>query len=201
MILEALVVLGVLYGIAQILLQEVEDKAGKEYERFLLKSREYEAKIVEARREIQREVEAFRGDAAFHELCNLHHRSANVADKAYEALQFAKSAEWEIGSTIGKVKQKRDELSLKRKKARRARNESASVSYQRELDSLFRLKDALYEQLAIIKSKREQFHSQLKALNMETRQLKFRIRDSGPRGYRWYQELGIRTNARKKRAR
>jgi len=186
----------VLCGIAKALALELETKASNEYQLFLNKSKQYTNSIRKAKEEIEREIR-HSNMQRFHELCNLHYRSIQIANHAKQALDHAKNTLNVFYDTRRKVYVNMDKLSNEYSEQRSIKNWHRVDQIRKEQSYLKELKNGLHDQIDIIKEKRESFYSELKDLNSKTRDLKYHIKNLGPGGEEWFRRLENRTTQRR----
>lgn len=185
----------VLCGIAKALASELEEKASNEYQLFLSKSEKYTVNIRKARREIEIEIKNANMQK-FHELCELHYRSIQIANNAKQALDHAKNTLDIFYETRRKCYDNMNRLSVEYIEQRAAKNWDRIERIRGDQSSLKELKNGLHEQIDIIRDKRELFYMELKELNQKTRELKYHIKNIGSRGEDWFSRLEERTNQR-----
>lgn len=197
MIFEALAILALIGGIAQVLKKDVQEKAGKEYDKFLIKSKKYEQKIKIANDEIEKELSKYHDAVDFHRLCELHFRSTMIANQAYEALEHGRKTQNEFYSTINVAKKEITKLKQVKSGHKNSNDYEQVKNTKAEIDSLYQLKDTMYLELENVKTKTKEFSNKVGELNMRTKNLKYQIRDSSPRGMQWYSDLENRTLMKK----
>ena len=189
MIFEALAILAIIGSIAQLLRNDFLRKAGKEYEKFLIKSEKYEHEIRKANEKVEYELSRFHKDVDFHRLCDLHFMSIQIANEAYKALEHGRKTQNEFYSTITAAKKEIEKLKNFKDKKKKVHDIYEIRKINTELESLFELKKILYFELEKVQVKTHKFNEMVDELNLRTRNLKLRIRDCGPRGLLWYRNL------------
>jgi hypothetical protein len=135
------------------------------------------AEILRERQRVELANRQLATEADFARLTALHRTSFKTADAAYDHLRAARGALDQIGQSIGTAKLERTQL----------------VKSNRSIDMVRATLDHLHRDREAITAFRESFRSEVDVLNLQTRQLKLRIRDScGRQGCKWYQDLETR---------
>ena len=192
MFFEALALVALIGSIAQILKSEIQEKAGKEYQKFLIKSKEYEEKLKIANKELDAELSKYQNSIDFHRLCDLHFRSTQIANEAYEALNHGRETQKVFFDTINSTKQEISNFKIKKENYKRNSNVPMIRETNDELKSLFELKKILYEELDLVKQETRKFNVKVEELNKKTTSLKYQIKDSSERGAEWFNKLESR---------
>ena len=131
----------------------------------------------------------------FHQLVDLHYSCMKVANEAYKLLNDAKN-QWALFmmlsinsklTALNYLMIKKKAMIMKRKK-----------EIQAEINMIKEIIDGLYSELDLIKKDKEHFYQELKAFNLKTSSIKYRIRDNtGYKGFDWYNRLQERTLLRR----
>lgn len=131
----------------------------------------------------------------FHELCNLHYQSHNVANDVYKQLQTPRTLIRELNKSLHEAKIKQQELQ------QQLNPQLDHITRTHKLQEIKHLKDlrrCLFEHRDALQQEIDTLQQQLHTLNADTSKLKERIRDTcGSRGQEWYQRLQLRITNRR----
>jgi len=149
--------------------------------------------IEEHRKNIERHIYEAQESYDFVFLVDLHYSSHRVADEAYKCLNDARASIDSLERCIEKINTSKDNF--------KSQLDGASTETRKhclaEIRSLHEFKENVIEDLKTVTTQRNDFFSELKRLNEQTRNLKEAIRDRcGNRGWDWYERLEQRTRYR-----
>lgn len=177
------------FGFAQILKEELEAKAAKKYEEFKIRSEEYKEKINNAKKELYRELDRVITDSNFTDLCKYHYNCMLLADEAYNESENISQVINDVYLTIKKAKEKKSNLYYKKENLKRNGEYKEAGNISKEMNNIQDFIDELYVRMDKLKKEKQDYISLVKELNVNTRRLKLKIRDSGKRGLEWYNNI------------
>ncbi|HFH2167329.1 TPA: hypothetical protein ACGH7Z_004245 [Shigella flexneri] len=190
------IILGVAaVGVGLYILNELDDRAGEEKKRWENQRESVCKSIEEHNRYIEQHVEYVQSMYDFHQLVDLHYSCMKVANEAYKLLNDAKKSMGAIYDAINKLKAHRSKLFNDKKESD---DYEKKKEIQAEINMIKEIIDGLYSELDLIKKDKEHFYQELKAFNLKTSSIKYRIRDNtGYKGFDWYNRLQERTLLRR----
>lgn len=180
---------------AAAIIKALDSEAGAERERWNQRYQDTQRDIEWHRKNIEEHLREAQQSYDFRLLTDLHFSSMKVADEAHKLLAGAHASISAIVKALTSAKEQIAQLAEERKsaigyKARKAISE--------EIDGLRKLRTSLFEDKNALTAQRENFLSEVKRLNNQTRLLKEAIRDrTGSRGTEWYQRHLARRAAKR----
>lgn len=151
-------------------------------QQYVARQEQLSTKVAAERQRLRIATQAAATSADFQRLTALHRTSYLTADSAYAHLTAARNALRSVGESIGAMKDER---------TRRHRSRQPFDDIRMALNGLHRDREA-------IQAYRDSFKRDVDDLNLQTRALKLKIRDScGTRGRTWYDDLERRIAARR----
>lgn len=189
------IILGVAaVGVGLYILNELDNQAGEEKRRWERQRESVYKSIEDHKRHIEQHVEYVQSMYDFHQLVDLHYSCVKVANEAYKLLNDAKKSMDAMYSAINKLKAHRSRL-FDDKKLNNDYEKKKEI--QTEINMIKDIIDGLYLELNVIKNDKERFYQELKAFNLKTSNIKYRIRDNtGYKGVDWYNRLQERISQR-----
>lgn len=176
-------------GIGALLYSALDNSAGQKRKEWESKYRQVQDDVESHRKNIEAHLARAQASYDFYLLTSLHYSSMKVADEAYKLLSSSNEALDAIGDTLQKAKEKIAEL----KPIRDSASGTKRIEISQEIDSLYKLREALFPDKDILKAQRDNFLAEVKRLNNQTRTLKEAIRDrTGSKGKDWYERLSAR---------
>lgn len=181
-------------GAGALIYKALNDSAGEKRSEWEIKYRQVQDSIESHRKNIEDHLRRAQESYDFDLLISLHYSSVRVADEAYKLLSDSKDSLQAINDALQKAKFKI--LELKTLRSLSSKENYRSIS--EEIDGLYKLRESLFPDKDALKEQRNNFLSEVKRLNNQTRMLKEAIRDrTGLRGKLWYAKLALRVAEKK----
>lgn len=184
-------------GVAAVLRDELERKAGSAYVEFKERIVEYERKIDEANREIEIQLNSFSNAIGFHNMCEIHYRSHLIAQEAYRALEDARLIRTEFQKTYIQAIAEKKKINEKKKIHYNNGDHEKIPQLKEEVNNIHIFLNGLHDQQVVIQSEVNNFKSKVDYLNKRTHDLKIQIRDSSTKGLDWFNRLEQRKRERR----
>jgi len=192
-----LIPIGVGVGL-KLLYDAVSEEEYEARQRWEDKREEIERSIEEHQRNIEDHINQAQRSYDFHFLIDLHYSSMKVANSAYQLLDDAKSSFNGMSKMLKKSKEQRTALQSELEKAKKAKDKNAIHEVIEQLKMLNDLRKNVFADRDKVKVQKDQFLSEVKRLNNQTRELKEFIRDRCDDGGRkWYDRLEARKQAKR----
>lgn len=192
-----LIPIGVGVGL-KLLYDTVSEEEYEARQRWEDKREEIERSIEEHQRNIEDHINQAQRSYDFHFLIDLHYSSMKVANSAYQLLDDAKSSFNGMSKMLKKSKEQRTALQSELEKAKKAKDKNAIHEVIEQLKMLNDLRKNVFADRDKVKVQKDQFLSEVKRLNNQTRELKEFIRDRCDDGGRkWYDRLEARKQAKR----
>jgi hypothetical protein len=185
------------YGLKWLYDAVTEDERGAR-RRWENKRAAVEKTIDEHRKNIEGNIARAQNSYNYHFLIDLHFSSAKVADSAYGLLDDARSSLDAMNKMLIKSKEQRAKLEYELENPRRPKDTRTVNELKEQLKIVSEIRKNVFEDRDKVQDQQETFFSEVKRLNIQTKELKNLIRDRcGYKGQEWYKRLEARKRARK----
>lgn len=192
-----LIPIGVGVGL-KLLYDAVSEEEYEARERWEDKREEVERSIEEHQTNIEEHINQAQRSYDFHFLIDLHFSSMKVANSAYQILDDANSSFNGMSKMLKKSKEQRTALQSELENAKDSKDKKAIYEVIEQLKMVNDLRKNVFADRDKMKAQKEQFLSEVKRLNNQTRELKEFIRDRcDDGGKKWYDRLEARKQARR----
>ena len=177
-------------GIAAAIINALDDDAGCEKQHWGQKYQDVQRDIEWHRKDIEGHIHSAQAFCDFRVLTDLHFSSMKVANEAYKLLSSAQTAVTAISKALLSAKDQIAKLTETQKFATTVQERQTMSA---EIESLRKLRKALFEDKDAHIAQKNNFLSEVKRFNNQTRLLKEAIRNqTGSRGVEWYQKSEAR---------
>ncbi len=192
-----LIPIGVGVGL-KLLYDAVSEEEYEARERWEDKREEVERSIEEHQTNIEEHINQAQRSYDFHFLIDLHFSSMKVANSAYQLLDDANSSFNGMSKMLKKSKEQRTALQSELENAKDSKDKKAIYEVIEQLKMVNDLRKNVFADRDKMKAQKEQFLSEVKRLNNQTRELKEFIRDRcDDGGKKWYDRLEARKQAKR----
>lgn len=180
---------------AAAIIKALDSEAGAERERWSQRYQATQRDIERHRQNIEDHLHEAQLSYDFRLLIDLHFSSMKAADEAHKLLAGAHTSISAILNALISIKEKISHITEQRNSAT---NYTTRKTMSEEIDGLRKLRSSLFEDKDAIAAQRQNFLSEVKRLNNQTRLLKEAIRDrTGSRGIEWHQRYLARKAAKR----
>lgn len=161
------------------------------------KRNDLERSIEEHERNIRNYLNSCSQILNYHEMTNYHYSSVQVANAAHKLMTDSKATVQGLNNLISKTNSHRKQLQKEIELAKQEGNKQIVSEKIKEIKIVNTLRKQQFDDRDILKQQTEDFHKKLKELNIQTSQIKEKIRVScGEKGRDWYNRLEMRKRLR-----
>jgi len=161
------------------------------------KRQEVERTLDEHNRNIRNYLESRRNMYEYHEMVDYHYSSVQIANVAYDLMNNSKTSLRGINNLIVKTNKYRNDLQKQIEIAKAEGNKKTLFEKIEEIKVVNTIRKTQFEERDTIKKQTEDFYEKVKELNMQTSDIKNKIKlNCGQRGCDWYERLEMRKQLR-----
>lgn len=161
------------------------------------KRQEVERTLDEHNRNIRNYLESKRNMYEYHKMVDYHYSSVQIANVAYDLMNNSKISLRGINNLIVKTNTHRNDLQKQIEIAKAEGNKKTLFEKIEEIKVVNIIRKTQFEERDTIKKQTDDFYEKVKELNMQTSDIKNKIKlNCGQRGYDWYERLEIRRRLR-----
>lgn len=161
------------------------------------KRQEVERTLDEHNRNIRNYLESKRNMYEYHKMVDYHYSSVQIANVAYDLMNNSKISLRGINNLIVKTNTHRNDLQKQIEIAKAEGNKKTLFEKIEEIKVVNIIRKTQFEERDTIKKQTDDFYEKVKELNMQTSDIKNKIKlNCGQRGYDWYERLEIKRRLR-----
>ena len=161
------------------------------------KRNELEQTIEDHERNIRNYLRARTQILNYHEMVEYHYSSVQVANAAYNLMKNSQVALLGLNNLIHKTNSHRKNLQRDIELAKQENKKQIVYEKIKEIKIINAIRTQQFEERDILKQQTEEFNKKLRELNIQTSEIKEKIRVScGQRGRDWYDRLENRKRLR-----
>lgn len=181
-------------GAGAIIVNILESDADNDQRRYHSERKKADRRMRENAQHLQAVATRRQESEDFERLCNLHYKSTQIAQLAYNSLKKNQQISKGIGIILKKSQR---DVSVLQKQLEKSNSKKKKQIIQKELDKNYVLLDECKKHKRINNKTTKELLNKLTQHNSETHQLKLQIRNEcGNGGKLWYQRLEERSNQR-----
>lgn len=179
------------------LYDSVTDNEKKAAQSWKEKRDELERTIEEHERNIRNYLNSRTQVLNYHEMVDYHYSSVQIANAAHKLMKDSKAALQGLNNLIHKTNSHRKSLQKDIELAKQENKKQIVIEKIKEIKIINTMRTQQFDERDAIKTQTEDFHRKLKELNIQTSEIKERIRGScGQKGRDWYDRLELRKRLR-----
>lgn len=157
------------------------------------KRQEVERTLDEHNRNIRNYLESNRSMYEYHEMVDYHYSSVQIANVAYDLMNNSKASFRGINNLITKTNKHRKDLQKQIEVAKIEGNKKVLFEKIEEIKVVNAIRKTQFEEREAIKMQTEDFYEKVKELNIQTSDIKNKIKlNCGQKGHDWYERLEMR---------
>lgn len=161
------------------------------------KRSEVEKTLDEHNKNIRNYLKNKRNEYNYYEMVDYHYSSVKIANVAYSLMNNSKASLRGINNLIVKTNEHRKKLQNQIEQAKIEGNKNTLFEKIEEIKIVNAIRKTQFEERDTIKKQTEDFYKRVKDLNIQTADIKNRIKlNCGQKGYDWYERLELRKSSR-----